>query len=116
MNHQEGEIKELKSSNVTLNDNVTLNNNLIALLRDKFEQVETKVAREIQALRNENEEMKQHLNRTGERIFAHVGRKFQRLEKNMKMDDDYESSEELIDVQVPEKAEEEDTDIFLQQE
>jgi DNA repair exonuclease SbcCD ATPase subunit len=120
VNHQEGEIRDLKSNIVELNDHITMSNNLIAELKNKVEQVERKVGQENQALREEKEllrkQVEKHINVTCENIVEQVEYRLKQLEEKMAMEDDYEPNEGLIDVQDPAKAKEEDTNSFLQQE
>ena len=120
VNKQDEEIRELKANKVELKDNLNRSNDLNAELTNKLEQVDKRLDDEVQALREESalfqKQVEKHINRQGERLFAEVKSKLKRLEDQTTMEDDYEPSEELIDVQHPEKAEEEDTNIFLQQE
>jgi chromosome segregation ATPase len=120
VNHQEDDIRDLKSNIVELNDHVTTSNNLIVELKNKVEQVERRVGQENQALREDNEllrkRVEKHIDVTCENIVEQVEHRLKQLEEKMTMEDDYEPSEGLIDVQDPAKAKEEDTNIFLQQE
>ena len=114
VNHQGQEIENLKASNVELNDHITTSNNLMAELRNKVEGVEEKMSRQIGELEKENEELREHIDRTGVSLVAQVKREIEKLKQKLTVEDDYEPGENLTDDQDPEKTEEEDASFFLQ--